>query len=507
MPLPPLTPDQKAAAYSDARRLLIEATPGTGKTRVATERFGVLRFRPSAGPGSGQGVLVLSFTVAATELLRRRIRQRWGRRALAWPNRVCTLDAVFRGMLEFLLRSGRVQWPAGLTAIRVIESWRGFGERRLNTRGSLWLPALVDGCVVPTKRTGWPGDYGMTTKKELQKQLEDGLCTHDDVRSIIRAALKSQQLRPHLLTYAKLIASSVLVDEIFDGNSGDSEVLALFTEAGCEITLVGDPWQALYAFRLAEPEMVRQLLIKPYSFHARTLNTSFRFETAAVADLAAALRRRERIVTLPPIGSPDVVLAAEWTMLWATSPGVLPMAFGQIQSGVGAAVSLALDYFLRKQFGEGARLLASASTLLRIDPGTYLAVAEDTYGPILERLRIEGESAAEWVLDELCGCVKSVLGAPRRPTLTVKGSIRYAKAIGALASRVRYSGRFVPGITVHQAKGQEWNRVAVVLGDDDRARLAKGLNPDDPDDRRLYVSLTRGRVATGTLSINHGQIH
>jgi len=75
------------------------------------------------------------------------------------------------------------------------------------------------------------------------------------------------------------------------------------------------------------------------------------------------------------------------------------------------------------------------------------------------------------------------------------------QAIENLASRVCYPGPFVPGITVHQAKGQEWSRVAVVLGDDDRARLAKGLNPDDEDDRRLYVALTRGRMATGTLSI------
>jgi len=113
--------------------------------------------------------------------------------------------------------------------------------------------------------------------------------------------------------------------------------------------------------------MVRQLLVEPYSFDVATLEASFRFETAVVADLAAALRRREGIATLPPIDSPDVVLAAEWTMLWATSAHVLPMAFGQVQSGVGAAVSLALDYFLRKQYGKGARLLASASTLLRID--------------------------------------------------------------------------------------------------------------------------------------------
>ena len=39
-----LTDEQIAASTSRKRRLFIEATPGSGKTTVAAERYGVLRF-------------------------------------------------------------------------------------------------------------------------------------------------------------------------------------------------------------------------------------------------------------------------------------------------------------------------------------------------------------------------------------------------------------------------------------------------------------------------------
>ena len=49
MPRLPLTDEQKKASTSRDRRLFIEANPGSGKTTVAAERYGILRFDGTHG--------------------------------------------------------------------------------------------------------------------------------------------------------------------------------------------------------------------------------------------------------------------------------------------------------------------------------------------------------------------------------------------------------------------------------------------------------------------------
>ena len=48
-------------------------------------------------------------------------------------------------------------------------------------------------------------------------------------------------------------------------------------------------------------------------------------------------------------------------------------------------------------------------------------------------------------------------------------------------------------MTIHQAKGREWDRVGVRLRESDAARLTAGLDRNIESDRVLYVALTRAR--------------
>ena len=48
-------------------------------------------------------------------------------------------------------------------------------------------------------------------------------------------------------------------------------------------------------------------------------------------------------------------------------------------------------------------------------------------------------------------------------------------------------------MTIHQAKGQEWDHVGVRLTPGEIGRLTRGLDPDVEADRALYVALTRAR--------------
>lgn len=70
-----LTEEQKRAATNTANRAYIEAAPGSGKTTVAAERFGVIRYDSAA---NGAGIVALSFARSARRELHRRVQRRWG---------------------------------------------------------------------------------------------------------------------------------------------------------------------------------------------------------------------------------------------------------------------------------------------------------------------------------------------------------------------------------------------------------------------------------------------
>jgi DNA helicase-2/ATP-dependent DNA helicase PcrA len=51
-------------------------------------------------------------------------------------------------------------------------------------------------------------------------------------------------------------------------------------------------------------------------------------------------------------------------------------------------------------------------------------------------------------------------------------------------------------LSVHQAKGREYDRVGRKLKDPEVCRLAAGLDSDQHNDRVLYVAATRARRGT-----------
>src|SRR4051794_39451618 len=110
MPRLPLTDEQKNAVGATAERLFIEAAPGAGKTTVAAERYGVLRFNRF---GAYRSITAVSFTRSATGELQRRVRSRWGSTALSWPHGVLTIDALVCSIVEYLLRQHVIRWPNG----------------------------------------------------------------------------------------------------------------------------------------------------------------------------------------------------------------------------------------------------------------------------------------------------------------------------------------------------------------------------------------------------------
>src|SRR4051794_23935784 len=109
MPRQQLTNEQRTAVTVGTPRVFIEANPGSGKTTVAAERFGVIRFEQRVVGSTA--TTAVSFTRSATSELHSRIQGRWGSSAVSWPHGVTTIDTLVSSIVQHLLRTGGIRWP------------------------------------------------------------------------------------------------------------------------------------------------------------------------------------------------------------------------------------------------------------------------------------------------------------------------------------------------------------------------------------------------------------
>ncbi|MEE4598936.1 UvrD-helicase domain-containing protein [Streptomyces sp. DSM 41524] len=479
-----LTPEQVLATASPHRLLYIEAFPGSGKTTVSNQRFGLHRY---ARTTDHRAVVAVSFTRSATEEIRSRVSRQWGPSSLTWPHRIVTLDTILNDLLAHLLRYGILHWPGGRQELEVLDTWRS----HLPTTYILDKPVLaLNGTRIVTDsvRQARRGSY---VKPDcFASAVGEGRCTHDNVREVLQLALRIEGIRASVVTYFATTIRSLLVDEVYDANDLDLGVIRLAANAGLVITLVGDPWQALYGFRGARPENVPRLLSQ-LGFERSELQTSFRWRgSAAQTSLARQLRRKERAV-LPAgqAGDVDVVLARQWKLLWDADPHILPLAVrpktGQFQEAV---CTLLLNELAQSTFGRPAVDLIDARTSLGIMESDTLAELRPHLRNALERLAGQGNLVGIWT--DLAAAMVTM--TPVEPSESQKRTPR--AALANLRTRLEAAREgLVPGMTCHQAKGREWDRVGVRLEEADTAALRRGLDPTDEAHRALYVALTRAR--------------
>lgn len=483
-----LTAEQARAAGSMDAYTYIEAAPGSGKTTVAAERFGVLRFSPAS---DDRAVVAVSFTRSATAELGQRIRRRWGPSALAWPHRVATFDAVLCDLVTYLLRRGLLRWPGSHEELIVHDTWKV----RLTHQWKRHQPYLAvddNGNIFVT--SGWAkSPDNRVDMKEFQEAVSSGECTHEDIRRVLATTLTRPIIADAIGQRLRDTIRAIIVDEVFDANTLDLRLVEIACEQGIDTSIIGDPWQALYRFRGARPEHVPNL-VQARGFIHRPLTTSFRFRTQDAQTLSTRLRAGQP-VTLP-VGTSldaDVVLAGTWKYLWGSGDNVLPLSFSSTpENPTEAAAILLLDRVTQITLGQRATFLGDALTTLGITDQEAVVRMSQPFTDVLDILASADPSAADTAWKKLVDVVKSE--SPRTfPRKHATQVARLEKIRRVLRSSTRI---FIPGITIHQAKGREWDTVAVRLTDGERDTLGGGLDGQNEEHRKLYVALTRGRDRT-----------
>lgn len=490
-----LTDRQIVAAASEHRLVNIVSAPGSGKTTIAAERVGYLRHTRR---DRQRGVLALSFTRSAVGELRQRIIGRWGSRAGALPSLITTFDDFHVRALHHLLRKRMLTWPGGLVELEVLDTYQGVNGYRWLLAGSYRRHAAPDTSGLVTSkstRIGKP-QSGIGSAADHRAALEAGRVSHEDVRRILLAALGLDGVKEELKSWLAASFSAMVIDEVYDADRLDLSVAYLAAEEGLDVTLVGDPWQALYEWRGATPEKVT-LVLDAFPFTAYEQPESFRFTGNQMPGLASALRESQGVqVPTTTSGLVDVAIGRHWARLWTVGDNVLPLAFRTVQNATDAMLNLLLDEVTKAALGRPSFGKQTAYTVLRVDPETAEQSKREFLLPVLSALR-EGADARDVL--ELLRAVALAVGAGRRPSRLGETNERERIAeIDRLRTRLGHDD-LIPGLTVHQAKGCEWDRVGVALTAAEEGILSQGLRPLEQEHCVLYVALTRARRYCGSL--------
>lgn len=489
-----LTAQQRHAAATGEKNIFIEAGPGTGKTTVSAQRFGVHRFA-ARYRHDARAVVAVSFTRAATYSLRRRVQRLWGSEALAWPHRIVTLDTIMSDLLHVLLREGLIEWPDtrklwpdGEVKLDVRDSWASCGGTT-STR-SIYELGLNGKALTFTEK--FAANYANRVPAvNIVPHMRQGICTHEDVRTILEHALRRLDCAARIQERLGQQIRALVVDEVFDANELDIAIIEAALTAGVAVTLVGDPWQALYLFRGAQPHVVRDLLVRN-GIPTLPLTQSFRWQTEEQAELAVKLRNGTGVILPTDPDDLDVAIALFWKDLWAMGGGVLPLAYQSFKGGYEeAAATLLLNHVTRNILDLDATYLGDALTALNIQDRDVPRQLEPDLQGVIETLQPGTPAAIKAAYEQLVAVVGTVSARYLRPPHAA-----HTSRLAMLQSRMAHSARPVPGLTTHQAKGGEWRIVGVFLRDTERKSLGAGLSVTQDTHRKVYVAATRARYRT-----------
>lgn len=473
-----------------SRLVHIQSAPGSGKTTVAAIRYGFQRYNSK----SSRGTLGLSFARSAAAELSLRVTSMWGSQCIQPPHALKTIDQLHVDILNHCIRDGTIKWPYETTLKEVVDNYEGFdGFIFLKQGEKSWRSALDENQTIKSKREiNSTANKGIRSKGAHQKILKSGILSHEDVRGILTAGMKNTDIQDSISEWLASNYHAILIDEVYDANSLDLEVINLAAEAGLAITLIGDPWQALYEWRGATPRKIEDLKNSVSGeFRNFELTKSFRFTGNQMPTLATKLRSGCP-VQLEEADSTkvDVVLCRNWANLWDAGDNVLPLAFATITNNTDAALNLLLDEVTRSRLGRAAFGRDVALKRLGLDSDNLNVTDHECLKSLLNELTDESISSKE-ILVHLRSLVKG-LGGKRVPKL---GSQKEARAESRLSKlRRRMSQRAViPGLTIFQAKGLEWDRVGLKFSEKQIQTLKTGLKELELEHCIIYVGITRAR--------------
>lgn len=285
-----LSDSQKAAAYSDKQYIAVVAGPGSGKTRVLTER---IRYLVEERNVPETRILALSFSSKAASEVRKRLKQQMGIRAL----RIETKTFHSFG-LSLIRQNGDL---LGFNDdIQIIDPTQRNKVIRTILERERYSPDLLKffeatGSAISNVKNGMQGmdqEIVRLTNSYNRKLKQGNYIDFDDMIVLARELLITN---PTIRAACKSRYDHVLIDEVQDVNNYQIDVIRGILGPKTTLFVVGDDDQCIYEWRGAVPSYLRGLTVND-AFSIYHLEDNYRSEASIVKASAQFIsRNRDRI--------------------------------------------------------------------------------------------------------------------------------------------------------------------------------------------------------------------
>jgi DNA helicase-2/ATP-dependent DNA helicase PcrA len=538
-----LTDEQRAVVACDVTAF-VSACPGAGKTRTLAHAF----TRAASVQQSAHAVAVLSFSRCAAEEVRRRCGDIGRPDLMAYPHFIDTFDA-FIG--RYLVAPFGSRWAPG-APVQILDSWDRKRVTVLVPTAARRIPVPLSAFrVVAAPRVDLDEsrldpavrrlvsvvrvEANRLAERRREYFLKRGLMTCEDARVLALERVRDPRGKAIMRALAARFRV-MIVDEAQDCNPADLEVIDALRAEGARVLLVADPEQAIYRFRGAQPKDLKSWRAGVPNF---TLSKNFR-STQVICAAASSLKAGPDVdVASGPVARENTpVLLLPYQKLTAR----VGEAFAERATTAGISLSSCVVLSHREDHAAaavGANLggdsdsrlvrLANAVRLVRSNPedaSEGVAAVELVEELLLARLdmkadELEDEPRARsarggWLRSEAYRILCRLLSRPvsdgderwvefARRELAVAAVPPWAPEYKRTAKQVlrdegwnpsKAGNVALPALTIHKAKGREFEAVLLVLPP--TARMNETL--DDWEQRRdsegrsvLYVGATRAR--------------
>jgi uncharacterized protein (TIGR00375 family) len=241
-----LNPEQKKAVESLARAMVIQAGPGTGKTRTLTAKIAYLVYKKGIDPGH---ILALTFTNKAARQLEQRIDKYVPR------TKTPVLAATFHSFCLKLLKeynefNGAIA-DEDLRNELIKQALGTEAKRAMVNKMDQWISLCKQQLLGPdddleTIITG----YDQVDFKKTYRAYQV-LCNEQNVadfEDLILMTVKMFARQEDVLISVQKQYRYIFIDEYQDLNFGQYEFVKMISK-GNHIVVIGDPDQSIYGFR------------------------------------------------------------------------------------------------------------------------------------------------------------------------------------------------------------------------------------------------------------------
>lgn len=262
-----LTDEQSAIAKPPWEPLFVKACPGAGKTMTIVQRF--LNRARDLPPR--QGIAILSFTNVAAREIEEKSHEIGSSALTGFPNFVGTFDSFVN---RFFVTPFGSPWSDKRPDI--LESWKRL-DLRIQPPGVKVAKGLTLDELVPRSNGGADIDLARvhyTIQSDVKKNrdsweaaaqrareglLKKGYLSCADARIVALQRIGDERSSAALGGAMKARFLEIIVDEAQDCNNQDIQILLWLRRKGISVVVVCDPGQAIYEFRGADPTGLKDL--------------------------------------------------------------------------------------------------------------------------------------------------------------------------------------------------------------------------------------------------------